>query len=86
MEDEVITKMARAATDLLSGVLGPPASVDNLVPSYNSLLRFARENHPEDKFLSSIAPIESGSSTTELAVLFAQLHLAVEATSASASS
>lgn len=78
MKDEFILKMAEAATAVLGRTMGP-SSVDNLIPSYNLLISSAQQNHLEDPFLSKLSPIVESTSPPELAVLFAQLRLAVEA-------
>jgi hypothetical protein len=57
----------------------------HLLPSYYALLQAARANHPDDAFLNSAFPgppagePDQGISPLELAILFTQLKIVLEA-------
>ena len=78
MTDQTISKIAEETTGLLRKFL-PGETASNIIASYNALLAAARQNHPEDAFLSALTPIETTESALDLAILFSQLRIALEA-------
>ena len=78
MKDQTIVRLAEETTSLLRKVL-PGDNAKNVIPSYNALLAAAKANHPNDPFLSTLTPIERSDSAVDLAILFSQLRIAVEA-------
>ena len=78
MTDKVIIRIAEETTRWLKRAL-PGDSTPSVVPSYNALLAAAKENHPEDTFLANLEPIEKVESAVDLAILYSQLRIAIEA-------
>ena len=78
MEDRTIIQMSGLAWELLRKPVLPD-SANNVIPSYNALLKAAKENHPDNEYISSLSPIEPPVNTTELAVIFSQLKIVIEA-------
>lgn len=78
MTDRTILRLVKETTELLGKII-PGYDVESVVPSYNAVLAAAQENHPKDKFINALAPIESVDSAVELSILFTQLRIALEA-------
>ena len=57
----------------------PGQNVINVFHSYNAILSAAQVNHPHDAFLSALKPLEKSGNTIELAIMFSQLRIALEA-------
>ena len=78
MTDQLIIRIAEETTSLLKKVL-PGDSASNVIPSYNALLAAAQKNHPDEPFLATLQPIERSESAVDLAILFSQLRIVIEA-------
>ena len=80
MEDKTILKIAESTAHMLSKA-DFPISVSHIIPSYNAILKSAKENHPDDEFLNTLNPIEEdiGDGFFQLKILFSQLRIVVEA-------
>lgn len=78
MNDQTIIRVAGLTWELLRKP-AIPDSANNVVPSYNSLLRAAKRNHPDNEFLTELPEVEPPANTTELAVLFSQIQRILEA-------
>jgi hypothetical protein len=70
MVDKLILKIAEETASLLNEVpphthTGAQTKCEAVVPSYNALLVAAQENHPADKFLMGLRPIEPADSCTK---------------------
>ena len=78
MTDRTIIKMAEESTALLRQI---PVGFDatNIVPSFNAILAEAKANHPDDVFIKALSAIESSDNAFDLAILFTQLRIALEA-------
>ena len=84
MTDQTIIRLAEETTSLLRKVL-PGENESNVIPSYNALLAAAQKNHPDEPFLATLTPIDRSDSAVDLAILFTQLRIAVEALSSEGS-
>lgn len=78
MTDETILKLCKETTALLQQFL-PGFDASAIVPSYNAILDAAKENHPNDRFINALTPIESVDTSVELSILYMQLRIAIEA-------
>ena len=80
MDDKIILKIAESTAHMLSKA-DFPISVSHIIPSYNAILKSAKENHPDDEFLSMLNPVgeDIGDGFFQLGILFAQLRIIVEA-------
>jgi hypothetical protein len=79
MKDSTILDLAGTTATLLKR-MEFHESADKVAPSYNALLGAAKENHPENPFLSSLEPVDGKINKNQLQILFTQLRIVVEAT------
>ena len=78
MKDEVLVRIAAETASLLDE-MGFQEDVQSLVASYNAVLREAKQNHADNRFLQSIETLERSEGKQQLQILFTQLRIALEA-------